>query len=285
MFQKPSILKPKKIQQRKHFLLGLKILLLILGFVFLVGFISWLTSLRQVTISSISVSGNSAVATEDIEKVTSEQMKGDYFNIFSKANTFLFSKTAILNAVKNSSYWIKDVSLKRKGLTALSIAVTERTPVAAWCDDKSQDDAKCYLMDDSGFVFAKAPDFSGNAYIRFYGNFATSTAIGTQYIDKKDFDQILTMIKFLPSLSLEPSGVEMGDNQEYTISLKTGSRILLDTHDPVDKVISNIQTIMSERQFMDSQKLGFANLEYLDLRFGNKIYYKFKEDKTSTERN
>ena len=78
-------------------------------------------------------------------------------------------------------------------------------------------------------------------------------------------------------LGLKVSGFKAESENDYEINLKNGIKIIFDDKQPFGKTLENIESILSE---VDLKGEYSANnppkINYVDMRFGNKIFYKTK---------
>jgi len=91
-----------------------------------------------------------------------------------------------------------------------------------------------------------------------------------------EFHRITFFLDFLTPLDLTPTGLEAGAD-EYQIQLKNGGRLIINSTDDLSIILKNLETIFRS----DNLKKVLASggiLDYIDLRYGNKVFYKFKND-------
>ena len=160
-----------------------------------------------------------------------------------------------------------------------------------WCDvlqsggilmeDGSEPAEQCYFMDQNSTIFAPAPIFSGDAYFKFYGLVASSSPIGAEYIASTTiFGELAQFVESVKNLSLRPQYVVAKDNGEFSMIISGGSEIYFDIKRPLTQVFDNLETLLSNPPLSK----GVSNVEYIDLRFGNRVDYKLKgEEQQSVE--
>jgi hypothetical protein len=161
-------------------------------------------------------------------------------------------------------------------LTTIDIKIKERVPVAVWCGANQEKPVSCYLIDAQGYIFAKAPEFSGPAYIKLYGSLVSASWRGAQFFSQGGLSHILSFAKSLPEIGFQPVAVEVTGANTYDMFASSGTRILVQVSDPVSTIVSNINLLLAQKVFAQSRINNFSNLLYIDARFGNKLFYKFK---------
>jgi len=55
-------------------------------------------------------------------------------------------------------------------------------------------------------------------------------------------------------------------------------KIILKSTSDFNKVVENLQSVLTTEPFQSDFKNKYSSLLYIDLRFGNKVYYKFAEE-------
>lgn len=274
--RKRSLLQSQKLLRRERAWRDVKsIFVLVLFGGLLYGF-SVLSYSPKLNVQTVLVSGNSVVPTDEVLTITQNALRGRIGLFFSNANIFWYPKQEIADTLKYSYSWIDTLSIDRVNLTTIAIKIKERVPVAAWCGVSQDKPAPCQLVDVQGYLFAAAPDFSGPAYLELYGPLSFGGWRGAEFFSSDGFAHVLELTKDLPTIGFQPIVVAVSSQNTYDVFLSGGTRISVQTTEPVSQIISNLGALLSQRQFVQSQLSNFSNLVYIDTRFGDKLFYKFK---------
>ena len=251
--------------------------------VFLIALASYISHRPSIRISKVELSGEVLVKEEDIELSTISYLNGSYLWLFPKDNAFLYPRNALIKNLKDKFKRIDTIDIHLKNFHILTVDITERKPEALWCDSvpnhggQMEDGSlseRCYFMDGNSVVFAEAPQFSGDAYFKYYGLVDTSTPIGMQYLASTTlFVQIVNFVDLVKSLSLKPIYIVGKDDGEFSMMLSTGGQIYFDTKESLSKTSENLKALMHSPVFSSGAQ---NNIDYIDLRFGNKLFYKLK---------
>ncbi len=277
----PPLLRSQKLVKRKK---RLRVVKIIFGILFLVGSIYgiwWGAQLPQFTIENIVVEGSVTLTNDQVTTIAESKMQGAYAEIISRHNIIFYPRQPIIDAIKAQSLRIGDVTIERQLWNTIIITIRERVPVAVWCGVTQIEQNPCYVIDREGVIFDTAPEFSGSAYVRLYGSISarsSSTPLGATYGTGETFARVRVFLDSLSTLELQVASVVMHDT-DYTVYLNDITEIRLSYSDLVEKNISLIQSLRKERPF-DTTGLGAA--EYIDLRYGNKIFYKLKATEGTT---
>lgn len=273
-----TLLKQQKIVKRKKIVRIFKGIGAIIVLAGLVYGLSVVSKRPEFAIQNIIVEGNVTLSTEKIVVLAQEKLVGNYGFIFSRSNIVFFPKQEIMKSISAQTLRIKTVSIERLLWNSIAIKITERMPIGVWCGVEKNITEPCYLMDAEGFIFDTAPQFSGSAYTRFFGPIKGNGVLGSELTPRQAFIQVSTFADALPNIALDAVALVMKD-KDYSVYLKSDTEIRLTYTDPIDRTISTLKSILEQRQFTNG---GIANAEYIDLRYGNKIFYKFKGKEVAT---
>ena len=83
---------------------------------------------------------------------------------------------------------------------------------------------------------------------------------------------MLLFLKKLEMSGLEPKEVLLKEQDELEIVLNLGTRLLLRDGE-YDLALINLKTLMEQDNLLSRNK-GELSVSYIDLRYGNKIYFK-----------
>ncbi len=227
-------------------------------------------------IKSVVVSGNNVTKSEDIQQIVSDNLSGSYFWLFPHENIVLYPKDKIVSDLLNKQPRLNSVVVTQTEGNTLEVAVTERAPMALYCKDYSTPVApeECYFLDDTGYVFSKAPSFSGNVYLVYATSDVYEEPIGHSIIDKENFLKTAAFAKTLPPLGIYPR-IFLLKNDEYRIILSNKAEIMWPRDKDLNEVRTNLASFLADKSIKSDPE--FLNkILYIDMRFGNKIFYKFR---------
>lgn len=236
--------------------------------------LSWFLSRPFVVINEITISGNSLVATDALLATTKNILADYYFGLFTKGNIFIYPEKTIRQTLAAAFPAIKNISGNLENWQTLHLSVEERIPFALWC--QSIDFTECFYLDNNGLIFSPAPIFSDNIFIKFTGgeiDASSSPMVGKNFLPIDEFHRVTFFLDFLAPLGLTPIIFEASID-EYQISLKGGGRLIINSSDDLSIILKNLGTVLRS----DNLKKAITNdtLDYIDLRYGNKVFYKLK---------
>ncbi len=98
--------------------------------------------------------------------------------------------------------------------------------------------------------------------------------IGVNYIEAELFKNIQIFVGLInDNLNIKTIYIKTEDFESFQIRSTTGPFIWISKFDNPERIFSNLKTVMENEEINKAQ---FKNLEYVDLRFDNRIYYKIK---------
>jgi hypothetical protein len=262
-----------------------KIIFYILIFAAVFAGLSYLSKWEKLNIKTVEVSGNRAVDSLLVERAVQEQISGYYLWFFPKSNFFIYPKAKIKSDLEDKFKTFQDISLNLQGAQKIQIKVSERVGRYTWCGAELPAEAstqyKCYFMDAEGYIFGEAPYFSGDVYLRFFGKGSEGEKF---YPDI--FSKLLSFRKSIeeiglkaPSLLVKDDGdieLYLSSSVSFDAALTSAPKIIFKTNSDFDKLIENLQAALDTDPLKSDFKNKRSSLEYIDLRFGNKVYYRFK---------
>ncbi len=276
MFKK-SPLKATKLHQRKRRARMLKITFIVVAILLVFGATVWISYFSFLRFDKVVVKGNVAIDSADIEAVAQKHLAGAYGSIYAKSNKLIYPKDEIEADILASFPSINTLAIEAEG-KALQVSLTERKPAYIWCkgtpQTKTTDD--CYFMDASGAIFSKGPQVSGNAYFTFYGLITDEDPIGKVFLSEEMIKGIDMIKNTLDQNNVEVNAFITNEDKVNEIILTKGGKIVFKADQDPAITSSSISLLKKKTKLLD--QTGTSTLEYIDLRFGNKVYYKYIGD-------
>ena len=157
---------------------------------------------------------------------------------------------------------------------ALSVSYAKRIFFALLCNDIAKADIhSCGYIDHTGFVYEDAPDASGSLIIKIRSDLP-AVKVGMQAIDAQTVKQMTLFgegIKRIAGLRLLSYDLSSQAPDELRLHVADGFTLIVKKADNPETVLQILHTVLTQEI-----KDRASQLDYLDLRFGNKVFYKFK---------
>jgi hypothetical protein len=271
-----------ELKKRRRRALEKKVLLVLFSFVLVFGLFVFISRLDKLNITNIEVSGNKIIDTEAITEIAQSNLSGYYFYFIPKSNFVLYPKNKIEKELTEKFKRIKNISFDLNKSKTLSISLSEREGSYVWCGEvlpspeTKVEDHNCFFVDNTGYVFDSAPYFSGDVYFKFFGKLSDS------YFAPELFAKLISLKESLPSMSLKGSSLSIKDDGDIELYLSSNltpplsPKIVFKKDFDLEKTVSNLEASVTSDPLKTDLKNKYASLMYIDLRFGNKVYFKFK---------
>jgi len=235
---------------------------------------SQLSMIRTTLISEIEIKGNEVITDKELEEIADEYVSGYYFGLFDRSNIFIYSRKKIENEIVAKFPRVKEIDVDFENFNKISINVLERESVGVWCNS---DESRCFFLDETGFVFAKAPQFSHSPFFVYQGLLGDDKdLIGKKFLNRDDFSELQSFIEDLQDINVSIVGFKFERVDSYELFLDGGGRIIFDPNDGYDVIRENLALALASDDLRREEDRRIVEIDYIDLRFGNKIFYKLE---------
>lgn len=269
----------RKVILKRSFFVGFFLCIILVG-------ASLFSHLDSFNISKTEIVGNKIIDTEIIQGIIDQELVGNYFWIFPKTNIFFYPKNKIKEELSIKIKRLENIILSIKEREMLVVSVEERDPKYTWCGatipSGEEGNKPCYFLDQNGYIFDQAPYFSGDIYFKFYGLVNQTDDIPSgNFFFEPNFKNFILFKETLEDMELKPTALYLGKGGETKVFLSnessksTGPEIIFKTDSDFQQLAENLQTALSVEPLLSDFKKKYSTLLYIDLRFGNKVYYKF----------
>ncbi|MGB0925545.1 MAG: cell division protein FtsQ/DivIB, partial [Minisyncoccia bacterium] len=257
---------------------------LVLCCVIFVNFI-WIMRHERFAVTEIEVHGTQTILDVDIQEMTSNALNKNMLFLLPRSNMFILNTSRIENLIKNSfpKIYNADVSLKKN--KKLVIQIEEREPHSLWClniDYDSDFDEQCFFADQRGYIYSSAPYFSDGVFEKIYTN--QELVIGTQVMDKSGFADFFEFVELLGIhygivmnrvLFNQDNQIQIYINKILETDLLQGPYIIYHQGTDYELLDRNLGLMLGQKEFKKEFKKNASKLEFIDLRIGDQIRYKF----------
>ncbi|MBL7045754.1 MAG: hypothetical protein ISR99_01870 [Parcubacteria group bacterium] len=268
-FPRRKLRTPHLAKRRRNVLIFRSALGVVFVFSVFLGLVT-LSKMDSLTIVSVEAVGNSVITDKELVEIAESELSGKYFWLFPRKNAFIYPKRAIEASVLESFERVKDVRVSKGSLKAISVSISEYAPNSLYCGESQVSDEQCYFMNEEGLVYGLAPYFSGNAFFRFYGDVVGDETIGASFLNGR-FEHYSFFVETLRRVSITPIYLAIIDETDFEVGFEDGSRILVAQDSDFTDVVENLRSVLESESFGSDEVV-----DYIDLRFGNKVYYKLK---------
>ncbi len=280
-------LKNNQIRQKRRTIFYRKLFFIFISLLIIVAGLSFLSRYEKLTVQNVQIHGNKIIDTALLEDLARKDLAGNKLFLFARRNSFIYPKEKIKKDLLDNFKRISKVDLKILDLNTLDISLVEREGKYLWCKeiDANSKEPKCYFLDDAGYIFDEAPFFSGSAYFKFYGPESIKQMNDPISQNLLPADEFLRLISFYEAISKsevlpKPIALLIRENNEYEFIFAgedevMAPKIIFKKENNFEKIFANLNSAILTDP-LKSQLKNISNLEYIDLRFNDKVYFKFK---------
>lgn len=217
-------------------------------------------------ITKVTVIGGQTIPHARIEKQAKEVFAGSYFKLVPKSFRWTFSESAIESRLAQNDR-VKNVQVAITDSDAVTIVYDEYIPVALWCEESKE--STCLFLDQTGYAFAPSPVLDGGAFVRFIAAKTTpqksTQAFSSDFISENtDFVELLQ-----DELDLYVTEIKVLEDYDIEYTVSGGGVIKVSQSIDLEKSFKNLRTILQSDDF---SHLTPGSFQYIDLRFGDKIF-------------
>lgn len=291
-FRKSKILytgeRPSSLQRgRPRFRRSVRFVLSACFVLVIVGGVFYFAQLKDLQIHEIRTNGLESLPEDKILGLVNNYLNGNLFFLIPRRHFLLVSSNNIERKLMDKFSKIEGVTVRKTFDPALVIDITERKIWGIGCvkteveevEESANEESRpiktvgpCFYIDRSGFAFEEVSSFEGGLFPILYKN--SGGIIGTNIFQEsgtnyfEGVNQELSSALQLPVLSVE-FFPEKSD--EVRIMLKEGWSLLVLSNKNPSEWIPVLRTLL-----LGEIRNRRKQLDYLDLRFGNKVFYKYK---------
>ncbi|MBU2109896.1 FtsQ-type POTRA domain-containing protein [Patescibacteria group bacterium] len=264
MIKKDLLEASKKKKKRR---LIIRLLLMFFVIVIVIVIVTWSFYLDYFRIKKITVEGNSFLESEKIISNVSSSLAGKYFYILPKSNILIIPKKEIINNLLNNFLRIKSIDVSRDLADAIVVAIKERKPAALLCEER-----RCLFLDDSGYAFEESAFFSGDIYVKFIDQRDEKTfSLNKQILLETEYKNLINFTDLLAREKIKILHILLKNEGLYEFHTTEEWHMLLSERGDYKIAFDNLK-IALENQIKEKR----PDLEYIDIRLRNKVFYKFK---------
>ncbi|MDO8521030.1 MAG: hypothetical protein Q7S52_02860 [bacterium] len=241
---------------------------------------SWLSYREAIRITEVAVTGTLAVEAEAVKRTAESLLARPLLWKIDRNNALLYPKRAIGKAVKHLDARVKTVDLRIIERKRMVVTVGEYVPALLWCSPDQFSATTtvtrgCYFADADGHIFARAPEYSGNPFLVF----ATTYPLirddvfldNFSVLPKEEFDRVNAFLSQLGTLGLTPRIVSEAGADDFVITIDEPWTIRWSLAGDPEADGANLALVLKE---LGSDPVAVERLESIDLRFGNKVFYR-----------
>lgn len=226
-------------------------------------------------IIKIEVRGIETLSAEEIKSSVRDLLRGEYATLIPKSSFFLAQSEAIGQSLKKQFLRIAAVDVHKEFPDELQISVQERKLWGIFCNDllEKNDNTQCFYIDTNGVGYERAPRSIGSLILKIHSD-QEELLLGEYIIE----EPLARRMQFISAELKRAFGIETIGYmflsrlpREIRVVTADGFQIYFNREDDFRNTFRVLKTVLEEEI-----KEKRPTLEYIDLRFGNKVFYKLR---------
>lgn len=232
-------------------------------------------------IENFEIEGNKIIQENIINDILNRQLEKTYLFFFNQSNIFSFSKRQTRREILKR-YYVENLTISKKLLHTIKIKFNEINPAAIWLEDDIY-----YYIDENLNIISKAEilDLNNVDFIILTNEKKEPSIVEDGLIKKiiinsKNSERGKSYLNFALNLTKKLQSINFHYSRTFSINEPETTLNIGVVDGPV--IYFNIENdLESQFRFLDTllkEKIkgeeNLKKLQYIDLRFGEKIYYK-----------
>lgn len=247
-------------RKQRSVLLGIIFALLIIG----IGIMIWVLWQPWTRIHSVEIHGDGVFTSlSEVQTVVLEQVKGRA-GIIPRDSAVFFSYSRIRTAIRSAFPAISEVSFSRDFSRTLTVNVKEYVPFGTWCGVSRDYASSCFLFDATGFIFS--PTSEAPALVWFGPLRNDDEPLRNRIFTDGAISHVSTLLLRLTDAGIPVSHITFRSPDEVDFFIEGQGRLTY--------IVGDEATVGDSALFLLTGELKGVVFEYLDLRFGRKVYIK-----------
>ncbi len=266
-----------------------KVIIVIASTLTIIGTFFYIMNHNVMALKRVVIEGQRTLIDRDIQDTVNNYLSKSYLGIRND-NILFVSVSSIQVLLEEAFPKIQNLSLEIQNGEDLVVIVGERSAHSLWCIDQIYEyefDEECYFADRAGLLYARAPYFSGNVYMKLYiqPDPENEEYVGRMVDQIESFNQFFAFLEDLEEeYPVAISNIYFDNFDDVRIEISRFQDVLYTQYLPVllynqsnnyDRVLRDIGITLGFNDFKKDFKTKAENLESIDVRFDGRIFYTF----------
>lgn len=235
----------------------------------------YLSRLPAWQVNKVEITGEETLHPEELKVKVRQAVSGNFALLFPRASFPLINKSKLASLLKKEFPKIAEVEIEKEFPDQILITVRERKIWGILCNDlhEARQVTRCAYVDTYGFGIEEAPDTVGSLILKIKTDFKEILP-GSQILDP-ELAQKMMLLEEQTQKSARAGaiGFSYAENNPKEVVLETDEifRLIFLLEGDLNNTFEVLKRVLEEEI-----KEKRSRLDYIDLRFGNKVFYKFR---------
>jgi len=246
-------------------------------------------------IQEIKVGGTYALSPHSLAQVVQENLSGEMFYLFPRQSFLFATKRKIANDLLEKYPRLNRVRISVEGLNVLLIEVDERRPMIIGCPTELSTSTACFYLDQNGVMFEPSPRFSPGVFFTVVSPLIKPSNINYQILSPNEVVDLPNFVKQIEAISEKQlitdfliGDTELLANDDVAVRLHQSKNqgdfweLRFSRRNDFAKSLFYFDAAVGTEAFQADWLKSSEALEYIDVRFGKKVFYRFSTYATSS---
>ena len=252
---------------------ALAVAAIFLVFAVLGGALWYISNLAYLRIGEVRVEGTALISPDGIREAVRDELGGSYWRLIPRDFIPLVSREALEQALRERFPQIAEVSVDVRLPNRLAVNIRERRLWGAYCtrQDPALPPASCFYVDAEGTAYEPLSGFEGSLLPIVYSPLAAKA--GERAVSTETISFFGKAADALGGIDMKPLVLSLSTSTPGDSRLLLAGRweIWVSLGRPVEEWLDVLNTVL-EKDIGARRR----ELQYIDLRFGNKVFYKYR---------
>jgi hypothetical protein len=207
-------------------------------------------------ITKIEIEGNEIISASELEQYVSNQLAGTLLGLVHKNNKFVYAKQSMKADLVKKYPRLKVVSMDVTG-GDLNVKIEEHSERYLYC----LRGGACKYISEEAKIFGQAPTSTQDKMVTFNSALSYDSP-----------EEVITFV--LESIGIPIVSIDKRSGNKSVVHTALGFEIRYDSTEDAGVILKRLGLALSG-DALPREK--WTTLEYIDLRFGLKVFYRFKQ--------
>ena len=266
-------IKRRSLHRLKVWTLRITVLVVLFGIYF------FYTRTEFFTITSYDIQGVDSEIQKTIVTELKELSTKKRFLVLPNNKIFTYNATGIADVIRNNVKDLRTIDIRPSGLHTVKIRVTLLIPILKLDDTTA--------ITEDGLIFNPSKDIhsypviifasSTRETVKLHGLPFSQLVIGGEKVDAVFLENLLSISTKVTSLIFPVATITVEGDDITLISASSTSKVLFRSDADPKKVWSTLVSAIDTNPLKSKLENDKKNLLYLDVRYGNKVFYRFSD--------
>lgn len=288
---RPRKFRTQQARKRERVRVTLRVGALVCLCLLMAGGLVYVLRVPFARVQAVTVEVDGTLDKAQLASVAEAALQGTHFGILPRDSLLLPHTTRLAQVLRDAFPRIANATVERRGGNILHATIIERTPDALWCGDvvppnleqgkrvadQSAQWGTCYLVDATGYLYDRAPAYSDDSFLRYYGSLTYAQPIGQYLVLTDEYRAWQAFTREASGYAGPIAAFLFVDERDVELYRADGARILLPRTESSEKLLGRLQALYASDSIQKDKEVA-----YVDLRFGTKVFIKYVEEAPET---